>query len=351
MRIDILSNMKEVLAIRPQWDALSRKFASPLLSFDWFIACIETLHNTSSLFVIVIRHGSEINAIAPLFLNMSKKPYFLEIIGSPFLHEPTGLLFSDMSALSDLLKVIGKLKYPVYLNRIEFESPICNETQTIISKNAVILRRQASSSCYISCDSDWEMFQSAIPRKTMANLRNKKNRINKIGNSEFLLVNPDRHELQHYFNIFVQIESNNWKGSNKTSLQHAKHLQDFYWRYCVLAMQKGILRIAFLEINDTPVAARICVEYSGSLWGLKIGYDHEWKKLSPGIQLVMKCIEYSFSKNLNTHEFLGSEEKWQHTWPVQTRKYVSIFFFPLSARGIYSLVSMVIYYALRRLSR
>lgn len=44
-----------------------------------------------------------------------------------------------------------------------------------------------------------------------------------------------------------------------------------------------------------------------------------YAKCSPGTQLAQDTIEYSVRQGLSRYEFLGSEEAWQHAWPVERR--------------------------------
>lgn len=58
-----------------------------------------------------------------------------------------------------------------------------------------------------------------------------------------------------------------------------------------LAAQKGWLRANVLYIEDRPVAFWIGMLYHGSFVSEYLGYDPEFRRLSPGIVLIMRVIE------------------------------------------------------------
>ena len=83
----------------------------------------------------------------------------------------------------------------------------------------------------------------------------------------------------------------------------------------------------------------IAIVAYNSFWVLKLGYDETFSKCSPGILLAMDTIEYSFKQQLTHYEFLGSNEKWQHGWPVLQHQYCALLIFPYSCQGIAGLVN------------
>lgn len=58
-----------------------------------------------------------------------------------------------------------------------------------------------------------------------------------------------------------------------------------------LAAQKGWLRANVLYIGDRPIAFWIGMLYNGSFVSEYLGYDPEFRRLSPGMVLIMKVIE------------------------------------------------------------
>jgi hypothetical protein len=56
--------------------------------------------------------------------------------------------------------------------------------------------------------------------------------------------------------------------------------------------------------------------------------------MSPGIHLTHETLRWASEHGLEGCEFLGSEEDWQHTWPVEVHPYCSIVLYPWTLHGV-----------------
>jgi hypothetical protein len=92
-------------------------------------------------------------------------------------------------------------------------------------------------------------------------------------------------------------------------------------------------------VNEVPIATILGIEEAGRFWVLKIGYDEQWARCSPGIQLTMETIKYAFDRGLDGYEFLGSEESWQAMWPHDHRPFISVSVYPISPGGLWAIVT------------
>ena len=61
-------------------------------------------------------------------------------------------------------------------------------------------------------------------------------------------------------------------------------------------------------VDDTLAAVRMAVEVENTLWELKIGYDEQFAKWSPGVVLTHETIRHAFEHGLSGLEFLGRAE-------------------------------------------
>lgn len=138
---------------------------------------------------------------------------------------------------------------------------------------------------------------------------------------------------------FVRIEAAGWKERNGSSLGQRKGLREFFLRYAALASRSGTLRLAFLDVDGTPIAAQLSVVYSNRFWVLKIGYDEAWSRCSPGWQLLAETMKYAFECQMKSYEFLGSDEPWLHGWVAERTGYRTIGYYPATLRGMYCLAA------------
>jgi CelD/BcsL family acetyltransferase involved in cellulose biosynthesis len=99
------------------------------------------------------------------------------------------------------------------------------------------------------------------------------------------------------------------------------------------------LRLSFLDVDETPIAAQFSVEYADRLWVLKIGYDEAWSRCSPGWLLLAETMRAAFARRLRSYEFLGTDESWLHGWRTVSRKFRTVACYPASVDGVYGLAA------------
>ncbi len=92
------------------------------------------------------------------------------------------------------------------------------------------------------------------------------------------------------------------------------------------------------------------VVFQGRFWVLKIGYDEEYSRCSPGILLIHETIRYAFTNGLKSYEFLGSDENWLHMWTKDNiRRHISIGYYPFNFIGLKRLSIDLLGFAAKRL--
>jgi CelD/BcsL family acetyltransferase involved in cellulose biosynthesis len=346
--IETITNHHALRKLETEWNRLGSKFDSPLLQFDWFLSCAENLHRKSDLRVIIFKTGERIKAIAPLVLRRQAMTDWLELLGSATLHEPGGLLYDDENSLDALLQAVAAAGYPVNLSRIPDTSLIRERVQTISSWRAFTLTRPTSGSYYISTEISWDTFYSRIGKNWRADFRNKKRRAEKLGNTAIDIFRPTLDQLESVLDQAIEIEAHSWKGTQGSSIRDNRLLRDFIYNYARRSCEAGTLIMCFFTINNIPIAMNLGISCGNKLWFLKTGYDQEWSRVSPGMQLNMECIRYAFDNGFDSYEFLGSEAPWQRAWPVDSHNYSTVIILPYTMKGILGFGDIVLTYAKNR---
>ncbi len=96
--------MEELEVISSKWNRLSENFNNPLMNYEWFAACVNSLYKEGDLHVVTVFSGDNIVAIAPLAAIKKRGVKWLELMGTSFLHEPSGLLYDSEESLAELIK-------------------------------------------------------------------------------------------------------------------------------------------------------------------------------------------------------------------------------------------------------
>jgi len=319
--IDIITDINLLPVLKPSWDALADLQKSPLLQFDWFVTCAETIHAEDSLRVVVVRRNEDVVAIAPFCLNKRVGVPTLELMGSSVLHEPSAMLYADQDSLNQLLQAVIDLGFPLMMLRLP-DDPVLHAGLTAMNKKrGIVLRKKTAPSAFLALPSNWDSFLGSLSSNRRYDFRRKRKCLEKSGKVTTRIVSPTPAELPALLQQALLVEDRSWKGREGSSLLKKPALQAFFQRYLDNACAEGIVRLCYIDIDDRPISMHIALQSHQAFWVLKLGYDATLAKCSPGAQLAMDTIEYSVQQGLARYEYLGSEEAWQQAWPIERHPY------------------------------
>lgn len=335
--IKIFTSVEELYPFRVQWNELAEKCGNPLLAYDWINEAAKAFYEVGSHYVVAkFCPDGKLVALLPLASRREKKRHgWLEIIGSSVLAEPAGVLYC---ALEDLIDVIDevrfRLKVPVVLQRVPREIIEAASLSGFSIKGSITISRSSADSKYVETDVGLEKIESLMSGKRRYDLRRAAKRAKTRGEVSCHVVVPDEEELDSYLREAIRIEAACWKGHQNSSLQDNVKMHGFFCDYLKVAAKKRKVVIGFLKINDRNIAMQIALREFSALWALKIGYDEEYKKCSPGLLLTHEMIGYSTRNKIKRYEFLGSPEPWLNMWPVASHHYNTVVNYPLSINGL-----------------
>lgn len=333
--VDVVTRVNQLRPVVAEWEQLALRCGNPLLGADWFLACAETLCVESDLRIVVVRSKGALCAMAPLVVARRDGVEWLELLGVSVLYEPTGFLYDGVESLRRLVGTIVGLRMPMVLARIPAESLIEASFRDVAPCLWIVQGRKTASAAYVSISGTWTDYFQSISGSRRKRYRYQRKLTERFGQVTVRIERPrSRESLSTMLEQVFRVEGAGWKGRSGSALLSNERVRGFFTRYSEMACDRGMLRICFLEVNGSPIATLLGIEYAQRLWVLKIGYDEQWALGSPGIQLTMETIRYAFEQGLEGYEFLGSEEPWQAIWPRNRRALVSLVLYPLSLQGL-----------------
>ncbi len=349
--IEVIQEKDQFASIKNQWDRLAETFGHPLFGHAWYLACADAFYADGDLRVVVLRSQDEIIAAAPLAVRKKNGLEYLELLGSFFLYEPSGLLYQDTDSLTKLLKHVLQLRRPLVLQRLTCFPNHSSLFGNMVNLKAIPVRRSTAASAFLTLGKTWDAFWETLKSRRRYDFRRARRQAEKYGSVRTTVHTPSASELGNLLHTAFVVESAGWKGRSGSALVKNACLQRFFEIYADLACKQQTLRLCFLHIGDSPAAMQIGLHTFNRFWLLKIGYDEKWGDCSPGMQLMNETIRYSLEHGLETYEFLGSEEKWIQAWPVEKRSYLSLGLYPFGAKGLLGLGRDMIDFARKRVQR
>ena len=112
------------------------------------------------------------------------------------------------------------------------------------------------------------------------------------------------------------LEPSGWKAARGTAIISRPETKSFYTGLAQWAAGRDTLRLAFLRLDERPLAFQLAIEDAGAYFFVKGGYDPDYGRFSPAKLLVRELLRHSFSSRLRRYEFLGPPDPFKLEWTV-----------------------------------
>jgi CelD/BcsL family acetyltransferase involved in cellulose biosynthesis len=314
------------------WEGLTSGSDSPTAQFIWVQAAATALDG-GELHTVVVGAPEAPSAIAPLVRRRGR----LELIGATRLYEPGDVVFRDHDALGALAEALVRMGRPLTLGRVFADSPTLASLRDACGRPGTVLERPAGECPYVELEEGWKEPESMLSSRRRSDLRRARRRAEELGAVSTDVLTPGPDELEPLLEQAFEIEERSWKGREGTAMASDPARGAFYRRYAAGAAEKGILRLCFLRIGERAVAMQIAAESGGRFWLLKIGYDEEFSRCSPGLLLIADTIRFAAERELTSYEFLGTAAAWTRAWTELERQCASATAYPPRPRGLAAL--------------
>jgi CelD/BcsL family acetyltransferase involved in cellulose biosynthesis len=337
MHIEAITDFSAFLALHDVWDRLVDEAGIdyPFLSHDWVRTWWECFGKGKQLHILLIRRGGEPVALIPLMYGFSRM-YGLRVRQLEFLynaHTPrcdfiVSRCPADVyRAVWQYLNEIGTCWDVVKLPQLTSESPTITFLQEMAREDGLSVGCWPSAeSPYLTLTGTWDDYQKDLDRKHHSNIRNRLNRLRKMGNVELEVVSTED-KIEHSLEAGFDIEAKAWKGRSGTAILCHPDLLAFYQKIAWRAAERGWLRLSFLSVNGRKIAFDYSLQYKNKLYVLKPGYDPEFAPLSPYNALCYLKLRDAFENGLSEYDFLGMKDDWKLNWTGATRPHCWLFIF------------------------
>lgn len=311
------------------------------MSFEFIESCVEAYGLGDRLRVVIATQGQDV-AIAPLYHSADR--HCLELVGQDQICEAADFLYEGAGTLSPLAHAVVALGQPLHLGRIPSDSAAIAALETAYRGRGLVVKRPAAGCPWIALDESWSEPEQHLNSGRRSDFRRALRNAEKFGEVKFEIHTPELSELDSLLDEMYAVESAGWKARDGSALAVDARIGAFFRSYAASACRNKVLRLAFMRIGGRAVAAQFAIEANGGYWLMKIGYDEEFKRCSPGTLLIMETIRHAARAGVKFYEFLGAEESWIDVWKPNLRACVRVQTYPFNFRGARALLTDTYFY-------
>jgi len=310
-----------------EWDQLAERLgASPFLRPGW-IAAWGNAFAPGALAVVAIRRHGELVGVVPLCRRRG------ELRSASNEHSPEfGFLAADHDIAVEMARMIyGEKATTIHLDFIDSTDIGLRECRKAAKPAGYrSVERPRLRSPYLVIEGNWGDCASPSTR------REAERRLRRLGEtgSVILEIADGSERLEDLLEQGFRVEASGWKGERGSAISFNPETRAFYAEIAQWAAERGWLRLAFLRLEERPVAFVFGLEADGVFYSVKSGFDPDFRRFGTGGLLRYQLLARAFSAGLRRYEFLGDAEPWKLEWTTTCRERSTFHAFAPSMAGI-----------------
>lgn len=332
----------EVTIAPADWSGRLGADPTPMQRHVWNDACVAALYRPEQIVVFSPPGG------VAVFARKGIVPT-LHLAGAEELAEPGEPTYADAAAADRLAQEILARRLPVRMGQPLALTEFALQFLARARRSGLVITRPTEGSPFIELDQTWASALDRFSSRRRSDFRRMERKAAEFGAVQFEFHEPAPGEASALLEQAIAIEAKGWKGRGGTAISDNPEQLAFFRAYAPRAARQGTLRIAFLRLGLSLVAAQIGAETDGSFWLFKIGFDERFARCSPGQLLMLESIQRSARKGLKRFELLGKSADWTRFWTETERPRMKLFYYPWNAVGAAALIRDAASLGLRRL--
>jgi CelD/BcsL family acetyltransferase involved in cellulose biosynthesis len=318
----------DIATVEPEWDALvERVGAPPFLRPGWFAAWWKAFGSGRPV-VLTAWRGRTLTGVLVLRRRAGA------LVSPTNAHTPGfGVVAEDDGVSRALVSAAFALSpHVLALDYLDGASADVEALQRgAAGAGHATLRLTIERSPYVTL-ADEETVARLPGSKRASNLRRLERRLRALGRLD-VRVDDGRERLGDLLEEGYRLEASGWKESRGTAIRSRADTTRFYDTIARWAAERGMLRLAFLYLDEHPIAFELGLQDRSAYYLLKGGYDPVHRSFAPGILLARAMIARAAAERLTRYEFLGADESWKRTWAREDRERVLVHTFAPTLPG------------------
>lgn len=313
------------------WDQLATRSGSPpFMRPGWVRAWMDAFAPGREPRVLTAQRADELVGVMPLLGGRGRLRSPTN--GESMIFAPVIADTDAAAALADRLAGAGRV---VDLAPLPVGAGTAGEAMQSAAerRGAIVLRRTLSQSPILDLTGTWADFLGTMSAKRRSSLRRLDNRLRDAGAVSFE-IHDGRQDLDALLAEGFRLEGRPWKLAAGSAILSDPSTTRFYTEVARWAAETGILRLAFLKLDGHPIAFSYTLQDGGRMYGVKLGMDDDFGKLSPGTVLTRQLVEYAFDQpDVTQFDLLGQNDGHKADISTGTREQVRLQLFPAGPRG------------------
>ena len=349
--------------LKAEWNELLEASSSPclFLTWEWLYTWWKHLSQGRRLFIITVRDGGELAAIAPLTLRPPKLARLLPfrsleflgsgIIGSDYL-DVIARVGKEQDACEALAEYLRHGKLMLEFTQLKRYSCLAEKFAAELRRCGWSLAETKTNVCpFIDLSGhSWQSYLATLGSEHRYNFGRRLKNLMKQFEVRFEPVCSEE-QRQDALSILIALHNLRWQGRACSEAFYTDDLISFHDELSRLALEKGWLRLFVLQLDGKPVASLYGFSYHRVFYYFQAGFDPIYGKYSTGLVAMGLAIKNALEEGVEEYDLLHGDEPYKFHWARARRELGRVELFPPGARGLLYRGTLRLSRATRRMAR
>ncbi|MCP9486717.1 MAG: GNAT family N-acetyltransferase [Gaiellaceae bacterium MAG52_C11] len=312
--IEWVCDAERFAAIRDDWERLADLERTPFVRHAWLASWWAAFGN-GRLRICALWEDGELAALFPLHATPSG------LAGLTNEHTP---LFRPLArGRRQLERVIDEVLDQPYDLRVEALPADHLALEVLTERCATRGRRLLVVLQHTSPIAETADYASRLSSKTARELGRLRRKMEREHRAELSLLRRPP-ELEPELQLGFEVEASGWKGRRGTAILSSPRTDLFYRLIARAFHDADRLRLSTIRLDGQVAAFDLCLLDNGRMYGVKFGYDEQFRHLAPGLVLQHGEIERCCELGLDAFELLGDDEEYKRRFSTAKRPHYSL---------------------------
>jgi CelD/BcsL family acetyltransferase involved in cellulose biosynthesis len=334
---EIITDQNRFNSLKGEWNYLlqNSRTNTLFLTWEWLYAWWVVFGAGADLFIITVRNlDGELTGLAPLLIRKTRY-YRIPVREVAFIG--TGISDSqDIIVAAGNEEVVKRIVSAILAGRSNWDIVRLEEVpnggmlhENIDCSGLNVEHETCSTSPYLKLEGDWQEYFKTLSKKYKKDLRNKQNKIARLGNFDYTFNGGQNDDAESLVDMMAGIDGKSRKEGHGISFYSATGNREFMHTFLSLSKGKQWLDFTSASLNGTLIAYLLGFHYNNTYIAYNTAFSEEFHEASPGKLLLHEKIKWCFDKKRLVSEFNFSrgDTYIKTLWATQAREQCRIVFF------------------------
>jgi CelD/BcsL family acetyltransferase involved in cellulose biosynthesis len=333
-------------ALSAEWsELLEASTANGLfLTWDWLHTWWSHLAEGRRLFLLTVRRGSELVAIAPLALAPARLERLVPFRSLEFMGAGTvGSDYLDLivrrewedPAVEAIAEHLRRERLMLQLDRVSRAGALASRLADRLAPAGWTLREGPTEVCpFIRlCSHTWESYLGTLSSAHRYNFQRRLKNLHRRYGVEFVRVATEEDRGPALARL-LQLHEARWSSRGGSMAFSSTGLASFHEELTRRALAHGWLRLFELRLDGRAAASLYGFRYRETFSFYQSGFDPAYAKDSVGLVTMGLAIKSAIEEGVAEYDLLHGDEAYKFQWAHQTRELARLELYPPQWRGL-----------------